>query len=216
MIAIYEGNYTAVKSKMIQMFDLKTGEDILTDFRSFRQNNNEPVREFFVRFQLKVNEMLARGIWSEVHTTPRLLVQQFRQRIRIDLDTRVGDYCEDTNTEVENLNLDDFFQIVQRVEKRHSRDQHRPGLISAPLVKDAAEGQRKPAKCHYCGRDGHLIRNCIAKKKGLRPCQAHIDWGKKVFGENLKWYYKKSAVKARGAVAAVQTKEEPSQGEEIS
>jgi hypothetical protein len=107
---------------MVRLFDLKTREDLLSDFRSFKQSNNEPAREFFVRFQLKVNEMIAKGIWSGVDITPNILIQQFRQRLRLEIDTKVGDYCEDTGLKIEDFSLDEFFEVVQRVEKRSNRD----------------------------------------------------------------------------------------------
>ena len=60
----HKSNYQEIKSRMVKLFDLKTREDLLSDFRSFKQSSNVPAREFFVRFQLKVNELLAKGIWN--------------------------------------------------------------------------------------------------------------------------------------------------------
>lgn len=212
----YYGDYKTIKDKMVQLFDLKTKEDILGDFRSFKQASNEPARDFFVRFQVKINELLARGVWSDIHIIPKLLIQQFRQRLRLDLDIKVGDYCEDTNIEMEDMSLDEFFQVVQRVEKRNSRMQQRQGMVAAPVVKEVISDQTRIRKCHYCGRNGHLIGQCGAKKKGQKPCQAHIDWGKRVFGDEFKWNFKKSSSNTRQkeAVSMVENEKEVSQEEE--
>ena len=143
-----------------------------------------------------------------------MLVQRFRAKLRQDIDTRIGDHCEDMGVDVEDLTLEDFFQIVQRMEKRCARDKQRQGLISTPLVAKGEQG--RVGKCHYCGKEGHLIKHCNVKRRGQRPCQAHIDWGKKVFGEDFKWDYKKpnTAVKQTTAVMAVDVKETATTREE--
>ena len=128
----HKGDYQVIKERMIKMFDIRSKEDILSEFRLFKQGNNEAAREFFVKFQLKVNELLARGLWTDAHVEPKMLVQRFREKLRQDIDIKVGDHCEDIGIEVESLTLEDFFQIAQRIEKRCSRDKQRLGHVSAP------------------------------------------------------------------------------------
>ena len=148
----FEGRYDEIRSKMIQMFDLKTTEEVLSDFRNFKQGNNEKARDFYLRYQMRVNELLAKGIWTEEHMTPTLLIQHFRQRVRMDLDTKVSDHIEDTGVNLEGMDLDGFFEIVQRVEKRANRDQQRmSSIVAAPLVREQQRMQNNSRRCHYCG-----------------------------------------------------------------
>ena len=54
-----------------------------------------------------------------------------------------------------------------------------------------------------------MIKHCNAKRRGQKPYQAHIDWGKRVYGEEFRWDYKKSSppAKQKTALAAVEVRE---------
>jgi len=90
--------------------------------------------------------------------------------------------------EIEGMDMNDFFRLALKVEKRWFK----PKLITTPVVNEEKTGAR-PTKCHYCGREGHVIKHCTDKKRGIKPYQAHLDWGRKVYGEEFKWDFKKKS-----------------------
>jgi hypothetical protein len=89
-------------------------------------------------------------------------------------------------------------------------------MVAAPVVRDFSKTRSKG--CFYCGRMGHLQVNCRDKKRGIKPCQEHLDWAKKVYGEDYKWDHKKgkSVVKPKEAVTVIEGVKEESDTEEVA
>ena len=48
---------------------------------------------------------------------------------------------------------------------------------------------------------GHMIAQCNARRKGIKPCQSYINYGKRIFGEGYRWDYGRKSGDSKGAKA---------------
>ena len=62
--------------------------------------------------------MPAKEIWVPEQTAPLQLVQQFRSKLRLDFESKLTDYLEDKDIDQDDLTLEEFFQIMLKIEKR--------------------------------------------------------------------------------------------------
>jgi hypothetical protein len=140
-------DYDMIKKSMISIFDTKSNQEVLREYgRNFRQNNTESATDFYIRFKLKVAELLAKGIWQEEQLHENFLIHQFRSKIRMILEEKVSEYIEDKEILEHTLTLEQFFHIVVRVDQRMSSKVSQTESISVPIVPDHA----RRIRCNYC------------------------------------------------------------------
>ena len=125
--------------------------------------------DYYIRFKKKVNEMLAKEIWVPEQTAPLQLVQQFRSKLRLDFESKLTDYLEDKDIDQDDLTLEEFFQIMLKIEKRLAiKQKEKP--VSAPIVPGNSY-DRKP-RCVYCEQLGHVLHKCPSRRKGINHAKS--------------------------------------------
>jgi hypothetical protein len=113
-----QSEYNAIKKSMISIFDTKSNQEVLKEYgRSFKQNNVESVSDFYVRFKIKVSELLAHGIWTVDNTLDSHLIYQFWSRLRVTIEDKVTRYLEDKDIEDNKLTMENFFRLQLKQSK---------------------------------------------------------------------------------------------------
>ena len=55
----FENDYVSIKDRMITMFDIKSKQEILSEYnRSFKQTNTESMTDYYIRFKVVSNGAL--------------------------------------------------------------------------------------------------------------------------------------------------------------
>ncbi len=151
--------YKEVKAAILRRYDINE-ETYRQRFRTARRKEGEAYVELAIRLEDLLKKWMAECETVEA-VAQKVAIEQLLNTMPADLRIWVGERKPKTSSEAGRL-ADDYLQARRRESGLPTKSTGQPWETRR---KERSGGETR--KCHACGQEGHLARNC--PKKGTEP-----------------------------------------------
>ena len=153
-------DYEQLKKAILKRYDINE-ETYRQRFRSTRKKSDESHRELVVRLQD------LRQKWMQKYSTVEqigdiIVMEQFLNSLTPDLRVWIRERKPETTSEAGELA--DQYEQARKSTLGVGSGNSKEGVQRRDHKKDATRSETR--RCHACGREGHLARNCSIRRDG--------------------------------------------------